>query len=144
MAAGRGRHFNSGLIFAKPIELLGQSILSLDGYHVGVDWVIGLFYDEASQAGQGALSHRIRLDEIKTALAQQLPQLEVAEQQLPQAVQHIQTLQKHSRSARDVKAATKGIATTRCQNSATTKYCSGIFSKSNNCKTKLQHNWMSN
>ncbi len=74
---------------------LGQSILSLDGYHVGVDWVIGLFYDEASQAGQGALSHRIRLDEIETALAQQLPQLEVAEQQLPQAVQHIQTLQKN-------------------------------------------------
>lgn len=74
---------------------LGQSILSLDGYHVGVDWVIGLFYDEASQAGQGALSHRIRLDEIESALAQQLPQLEVAEQQLPQAVQHIQTLQKN-------------------------------------------------
>ena len=74
---------------------LGQSILSLDGYHVGVDWVIGLFYDEASQAGQGALSHRIRLDEIETALAQQLPQLEAAEQQLPQAVQHIQTLQKN-------------------------------------------------
>ncbi len=44
---------------------LGQSILSLDGYHVGVDWVIGLFYDEASQAGQGVLSHRIRLDEIE-------------------------------------------------------------------------------
>uniref|UniRef100_UPI003FA294E6 AAA family ATPase n=1 Tax=Acinetobacter bohemicus TaxID=1435036 RepID=UPI003FA294E6 len=74
---------------------LGQSILSLDGYHVGVDWVIGLFYDEASQAGQGALSHRIRLDEIETALAQQLPQLEAAEQQLPQAVQHIQSLQKN-------------------------------------------------
>ena len=74
---------------------LGQSILSLDGYHVGVDWVIGLFYDEASQAGQGALSHRIRLDEIESALAQQLPQLEAAEQQLPQAVQHIQTLQKN-------------------------------------------------
>lgn len=74
---------------------LGQSILSLDGYHVGVDWVIGLFYDEASQAGQGALSHRIRLDEIETALAQQLPQLEAAEQQLPEVLQHIQTLQKN-------------------------------------------------
>ena len=31
----------------------GQSILSLDGYHVGPDWVIALDYDEASQAGQG-------------------------------------------------------------------------------------------
>ncbi len=31
----------------------GQSILGLDGYHVGADWVIGLFYDEAAQAGQG-------------------------------------------------------------------------------------------
>ncbi|MGE8561361.1 MAG: chromosome segregation SMC family protein, partial [Acinetobacter sp.] len=58
----------------------GQSILSLDGYHVGADWVIGLFYDEASQAGQGALSHRIRLDEIESLLAAQLPQLETAEQ----------------------------------------------------------------
>ena len=73
---------------------MGQSILSLDGYHVGADWVIGLFYDEASQAGQGALSHRIRLDEIETALAQQLPQLETAEQQLPAVLQQIQNLQK--------------------------------------------------
>lgn len=48
----------------------GQSLLSLDGYHVGVDWVIGLDYDEASQAGQGALSHRIRLDEIEQTLAE--------------------------------------------------------------------------
>ncbi|SDY65706.1 chromosome segregation protein SMC [Acinetobacter kyonggiensis] len=74
---------------------LGQSILSLDGYHVGVDWVIGLFYDEASQAGQGVLSHRIRLDEIESTLAQQLPKLEVAEQQVPEVLQHIQTLQKN-------------------------------------------------
>ncbi len=63
---------------------LVQSILTLDGYHVAQDWVIGLFYDEASQAGQGALSHRIRLDEIETALAQQLQQLEAVEQQLPE------------------------------------------------------------
>ncbi|OTG74426.1 chromosome segregation protein SMC [Acinetobacter terrae] len=74
---------------------IGQSILSLDGYHVAADWVIGLFYDEASQAGQGALSHRIRLDEIETELAQQLPQLEAAEQQLPEVVQQIQILQKN-------------------------------------------------
>ncbi|MEJ2898601.1 chromosome segregation protein SMC [Acinetobacter sp. NS-4] len=74
---------------------MGQTILSLDGYHVGADWVIGLFYDEASQAGQGALSHRIRLDEIETALAQQLPQLEAAEQQLPAVLQQTQSLQKN-------------------------------------------------
>lgn len=70
-----------------------QSILSLDGYHVGPDWVIGLFYDEAAQAGQGALSHRIRLDEIEQALAQQLPQYEQAEQQLPELQQQVQQLQ---------------------------------------------------
>ncbi|NNH79018.1 chromosome segregation protein SMC [Acinetobacter sp. ANC 5380] len=80
---------------------IGQSILSLDGYHVAADWVIGLFYDEASQAGQGALSHRIRLDEIETALAQQLPQLEVAEQQLPAMLQQIQTLQKNIQEQQD-------------------------------------------
>ena len=71
----------------------GQSILSLDGYHVGADWVIGLFYDEAAQAGQGALSHRIRLDEIEKALALQLPQYEQAEQQLPELQKQVQQLQ---------------------------------------------------
>ena len=71
----------------------GQSILSLDGYHVGPDWVIGLFYDEAAQAGQGALSHRIRLEEIEQALAQHLPQYEQAEQQLPELQQQVQQLQ---------------------------------------------------
>lgn len=70
-----------------------QSILSLDGYHVGPDWVIGLFYDEAAQAGQGALSHRIRLDEIEQALAEQRPQYEQAEQQLPELQQQVQQLQ---------------------------------------------------
>ncbi len=40
----------------------GQSVLTLDGYHVGADWVIGLDYDEDSQAGRKAhLSHRILL-----------------------------------------------------------------------------------
>ncbi|WP_180037592.1 chromosome segregation protein SMC [Acinetobacter sp. YH12127] len=71
----------------------GQSILSLDGYHVGADWVIGLFYDEAAQAGQGTLSHRIRLDEIEQALALQLPQYEQAEQQLPELQQQVKQLQ---------------------------------------------------
>lgn len=71
----------------------GQSILSSDGYHVGADWVIGLFYDEAAQAGQGALSHRIRLDEIEQALALQLPQYEQAEQQLPELQQQVKQLQ---------------------------------------------------
>ncbi len=64
----------------------GQSILSLSNWLSCGDnnWVIGLFYDEAAQAGQGALSHRIRLDEIEQALALQLPQYEQAEQQLPE------------------------------------------------------------
>ena len=57
----------------------GQSLLSLDGYHVGQDWVIGLFYDEASQAAQGALSHRIRLDEIEQKLAELQAQFTTAE-----------------------------------------------------------------
>ncbi len=80
---------------------IGQSILSLDGYHVATDWVIGLFYDEASQAGQGALSHRIRLDEIETELVQQLAQLEAAEQQLPEMLQQIETLQKAIQEQQD-------------------------------------------
>ncbi|AMW79642.1 chromosome segregation protein SMC [Acinetobacter sp. TGL-Y2] len=62
----------------------GQSILSLDGYHVGRDWVIGLFFDEASQSAQGALSHRIRLDEIEQALRELTPQVQEAESRLPQ------------------------------------------------------------
>lgn len=70
----------------------GQSILSLDGYHVGQDWVIGLFYDEASQAAQGALSHRIRLDEIEQKLAELQPQLTAAEVLLPQVQQQIAAL----------------------------------------------------
>ncbi|WP_168461229.1 chromosome segregation protein SMC [Acinetobacter sp. A1] len=72
---------------------VGQSILSLDGYHVGPDWVIGVFYDEAAQAGQGALSHRIRLDEIEQALVLQLPQCEQAEQHLPELQQQQQHIQ---------------------------------------------------
>ena len=70
----------------------GQSILSLDGYHVGQDWVIGLFYDEASQAAQGALSHRIRLDEIEQKLVELQPQLTAAEVLLPQVQQQIAAL----------------------------------------------------
>ena len=70
----------------------GQSLLSLDGYHVGMDWVIGLDYDEASQAGQGALSHRIRLDEIEQSLAEKtglLTQLETKTTELRTQVQAV-------------------------------------------------------
>ena len=49
---------------------VGQSLLSLDGYLLGQDWVIGLLYDEQSQAAQGALSHRIRLQEIEQEQAE--------------------------------------------------------------------------
>lgn len=58
-----------------------QSILSLDGYHVGADWMIALMYDEASQAGQGSLKHKIRLDEIDQQLVQLQSELQQAEQQ---------------------------------------------------------------
>ena len=67
----------------------GQSILSLDGYQVGQDWVIGLFFDEASQSAQGALSHRIRLDEIEQALRALAPQLQQAESVLPQLIEQL-------------------------------------------------------
>ena len=73
----------------------GQSILTLDGYQVAADWVVGLFFDETSQAGQGSLSHRIRLDEIEKILSVQLPQLKNTEQQLPEVIQQIQTLQQN-------------------------------------------------
>ena len=45
---------------------------------------IALDYDEASQAGQGALSHRIRLDEIEQQLTQLEPKFADLEQQLPE------------------------------------------------------------
>ncbi|OTG89152.1 chromosome segregation protein SMC [Acinetobacter sp. ANC 3813] len=72
----------------------GQSILTLEGYQVGADWVIGLHYDEDSQAGQGALSHRVRLDEIEQLLAEKLPAFTLAEQALPALLEQQKELQK--------------------------------------------------
>lgn len=77
----------------------GQSILSLDGYQVGQDWVIGLLFDEASQSAQGALSHRIRLDEIALALHQLEPKLSEAEAGLPQLNTQLVTLQQYFQQA---------------------------------------------
>ncbi len=54
VATSRGRRYISASITASTELLQGQTLLSLDGYHVGADWVIALDYDEASQAGQGA------------------------------------------------------------------------------------------
>lgn len=80
-------------------ELLqGQTLLSLDGYHIGADWVIALDYDEASQAGQGALSHRIRLDEIEQQLAKLEPKFMQLEQQLPELTDQVKTLQSQIQS----------------------------------------------
>ncbi|ENU57206.1 Chromosome partition protein smc [Acinetobacter guillouiae MSP4-18] len=79
----------------------GQSILTLDGYHVGQDWVIGLFFDESSQAAQGALSHRIRLEEIETQLAQLQSQLIEAETVLPNLNQQLLDLQKQIQTEQD-------------------------------------------
>ncbi|MFV5385471.1 chromosome segregation protein SMC [Acinetobacter junii] len=77
-----------------------QSILTLDGYHVGADWVIALHYDEDSQSAQGMLSHQVRLEEIEQQLAemqQQLLELEnqfsVQQQTLQQQQQHLQQQQ---------------------------------------------------
>ncbi|ATO18539.1 chromosome segregation protein SMC [Acinetobacter sp. LoGeW2-3] len=71
----------------------GQSILSLDAYHIGPDWVIGLEFDEASQAGQGALSHRIRLDEIEQQLIQLEEQFQLVEQQVTESKEQLTALQ---------------------------------------------------
>jgi len=70
----------------------GQSVLSLDGYHVGSDWVIGLYYDEASQAGQGALSHRIRLDEIEQLLVDKQAEHSQLQAQVAELKTQVQTL----------------------------------------------------
>ncbi|CAM4248217.1 chromosome segregation protein SMC [Acinetobacter pragensis] len=80
----------------------GQSILTLDGYQVGADWVIGLHYDEDSQAGQGALSHRIRLDEIEQALAGKGPLLTERERALPQLQEQVQLVHKTLQAEQDL------------------------------------------
>lgn len=73
--------------------LQGQTLLSLDGYQVGPDWVIALDYDESSQAAQGALSHRIRLEEIELQLSALNTQLSQAEEQLPELNTRVKDLQ---------------------------------------------------
>ncbi|QSG85271.1 chromosome segregation protein SMC [Acinetobacter indicus] len=71
----------------------GQSILTLNGYQVGPDWVIGLLFDEASLSAQGALSHRIRLEEIDGLLSQKQAELQQAEQDFNISQQQCQQLQ---------------------------------------------------
>lgn len=70
-----------------------QSILSLDGYHVGADWVIGLHYDEDSQTAQGMLSHQVRLEEIEQQLTEKQAQLLDLENQFSQQQQGLQQQQ---------------------------------------------------
>lgn len=70
-----------------------QSILTLDGYHVGSDWVIALHYDEDSQTAQGMLIHQVRLEEIQQQLAQKQPQLLDLENQFFQQQQSLQQQQ---------------------------------------------------
>lgn len=70
-----------------------QSILTLDGYHVGSDWVIALHYDEDSQTAQGMLSHQVRLEEIEQQLVQKQPQLLDLEHQFSQQQQALQQQQ---------------------------------------------------
>jgi len=70
-----------------------QSILTLDGYHVGADWVIALHYDEDSQIAQGMLSHQVRLGEIEQQLVQKQPQLLDLEHQFSQQQHALQQQQ---------------------------------------------------
>lgn len=72
-----------------------QSILTLDGYHVGADWMIALHYDEDSQSAQGMLSHQVRLEEIEQQLAEMQPQLLELENQFSVQQQTIQQQQQH-------------------------------------------------
>ncbi|MCE1271745.1 MAG: chromosome segregation protein SMC [Acinetobacter sp.] len=72
-----------------------QSILTLDGYHVGSDWVIALLYDEDSQTAQGMLSHQVRLEEIEQQLVQKQPQLLDLEHEFSQQQQALQQQQQH-------------------------------------------------
>ena len=82
----------------------GQSILSLDGYHVGQDWVIALLYDDTSQAAQGALSHRIRLDEIAEHLsAQQAAFALLQDQQIVAEQQYTQIAQQKQQHVEELK-----------------------------------------
>ena len=72
---------------------VGQSLLSLDGYHVGVDWVVGLLFDESSQSAQGALSHCLRLDEIAAELQLLQPQVVAVDAELSALMVKISTEQ---------------------------------------------------
>lgn len=72
-----------------------QSILTLDGYHVGADWMIALHYDEDSQSAQGMLSHQVRLEEIEQQLAEMQPQLLKLENQFSVQQQTLQQQQQH-------------------------------------------------
>ncbi len=72
-----------------------QSILTLDGYHVGADWVIGLHYDEDSQSAQGMLSHQVRLEEIQQQLEEKQPQLIDLENQFAEYQQDLQRQQQN-------------------------------------------------
>lgn len=72
-----------------------QSILTLDGYHVGADWVIALHYDEDSLSAQGMLSHQVRLEEIEQQLAEMQPQLLEIENQFSIQQQTLQQQQQH-------------------------------------------------
>jgi len=74
-----------------------QSILTLDGYHVGADWVIGLNYDEDSQSAQGMLSHQVRLEEIQQQLEKKQPQLIDLENQFAEYQQDLQRQQQNLR-----------------------------------------------
>ncbi len=85
---------------------VGQSLLTLDGYHVARDWMIGLDYDHQSQSS-GMLSHRIRLEEIAHELPQCIAQRETLmnawqtlEQQCEMQQQNMQQIQRELKDLR--------------------------------------------
>ncbi len=77
--------------------------------------MIGLDYDEDSQAGQGALSHRIRLEEIDAQLVQQRALLTQAEEVTSTVFSASSTRTATITGyANRVKTTATGIATIRC------------------------------
>ncbi|MBF7695659.1 chromosome segregation protein SMC [Acinetobacter rathckeae] len=98
----------------------GQSILTLDGYHVGVDWLIALSYDNQAQHA-GILSDRVRFEQIEEqiiGLKQQVQQhadvLKGKQETLQQHKQVIQAQQLQLKQ-QQAQAQTLGISVAKAQ-----------------------------
>lgn len=76
----------------------GQTVLSMDGYSLGADWLLALDYDQDAQAAQAALSHHLRLQQIDSELAQLSPQVEQLGTRLSSLQVQLQQLEQHLKS----------------------------------------------